>query len=165
MTAPEEEIERKLIELEASLKEDPQQQLSVPAKSSQPSVNDDVVKSDLYITMGSCLLLLGVLLFFNHVRLGTSFFTNLFGMGQAGFGLILIPLMIGAGILLYDYKKRIGWIITAASCALIFFSVLSRLVMTFPSMSLLGMIMMLLPLAGGAALLVKGIKQRPSGAK
>lgn len=165
MGKPEDEIERKLRELETTLKEDEQPtQLSVPPKSAEPKVTADDVKADLYLTMGSGCLLLGILLFFNHVRIGTPFLAGLFGFGHAGIGFTLVPLMIGIGIILYDYKLRVGWIITAASCALVFFAVLAQLIMTFPATSLLGLIIMLLPLAAGAALLAKGLLHRQSGA-
>jgi len=166
MGAPDEEIERKLIELESSLREPPRE-LSVNSKSTQPTVNnDDAAKADLNITVGWCLLALGILLVFNHVRIGTSFFAGLFGgMSRTGFGYLLIPFIVGIGIILYDYKKRVGWIITAMSCALLFFAILSQLIMTFPSTSLLGLMFMLLPLAAGGALLAKGMTQKSRGAK
>jgi hypothetical protein len=113
-------------------------------------------KQDFYYVCGIGLLLLGILMLFNHIRVGTGMFAAL-GMGSGGFGLVLIPLLVGLGWMMYDSKNKIGWAITALSIALIFFSALSSLIMMFPSVTLLGLILMLLPFAAGGALLLKGM--------
>lgn len=157
MMKPEEKIENKLKELESSLQEKSASTQENNAKSDIGSVGNDDFEADTYLTIGFASLLLAVLLFFHHVHVGTVAMASFFGWGQAGFGFTIIPLLAGIGLLLYDYKKRIGWVITSASCALIIFAVLSQLVMTFTPTSLLGLTIMLLPLAIGAALIAKGI--------
>jgi hypothetical protein len=96
------------------------------------------------------------LMLFNHVRVGTGFFQML-GIGGGGFGLLMIPLLVGIGWAFYDSKSKWGWTVMAFSVGLIFFSILSSLVMSFPGISLLGLIMMLAPLAFGGALLLKSM--------
>jgi len=163
MTKPEDEIKEKLAELEADLEEAPQlpaskgKESAVAPLAKQPAQED--IASDLNLCIGFGLLLLGSFLILNHVQVGSGFMAW-FGFHAAGFGLTIIPLMIGLGMLFYDYKNRLGWIITIASLALIFFAVLSQLVMTFPSMSLLGLVIMFLPFAAGGALIAKGFKIR-----
>jgi len=169
MNKKDEQIERKLIELETSVASESQKSVTDPhqpghelLETPEPAVN---VKSDLYYFAGLGLVLTGILMLFNHIRLGTGFFAML-GLGGQGFGLLLIPLLIGLGWIFYDTKSKLGYAIVALTVGVIFFGCLSSLVMTFPSMSLLGIIMMLLPLAAGGALLVKsaggpaGIKQK-----
>lgn len=159
------QIQKKLIELEATIVEEPPQQLVVASpKTTNLVAGDEEVKSDLYLTVGAGLLLLGIFLLFNHVRVGTGFLTWL-GVGGQGFGLILIPLLVGIGFLCYDYKNRIGWVVTAVSLAAIIFGMLSHLVMTFPAMSLLGVIIMLLPFAFGGALVVRAIQSKKTISK
>lgn len=162
MGRDEEEIKEKLAELELSLKEEPeqQQQLIVPPKSTQLTVNEEQTKSDLYMIAGFGLILTGVFMVLQHVQIGTGMM-SWFGLGGQGFGLILIPLVLGIGFLLYDYKNRFGWLMTAASLALVIFAILSQLVMWFPHMSLLGLVLMLLPFAAGGACIAKGAKARP----
>lgn len=172
MSKNEDEIHKKLSELEASL-EVKQQEVSATskgkdvtaAKSEKVKVDipDDVAtKSDLCLIGGLGFILTGLLIFFNHVKVTTSIFTSL-GFGQEGFGLVLIPLVVGIGIVFYNYKSRLGWIVTSASCGLIIFAVLSQLIMSFPKISILGLIFMLLPLALGGALIMKGINTRSQG--
>lgn len=160
------EIQRKLLELEAAIVEEPASTI-VPAssKATEATVSkSESVESDLHLIAGVGMIVLGIFLFLNHVRVGTGFLAWL-GVGGQGFGLILIPLIVGIGFLCYDYKKRIGWLITSVSLAAIMFGMLSHLVMTFPSMSLLGVIMMLVPFAFGGALILKALKTKKQNGK
>jgi hypothetical protein len=164
MDKKDEEIQRKLLELESTVLKESQaaQQHLVPARESSPELivnrnnQTPIIKNELCYFSGIGLILTGVLMFFNHVRLGSGFLA-MFGFGGGGFGLLLIPLMIGIGWIIYNSKSKIGWLVTAASGAVIFFAVLSSLIMTFPQMSLLGLVLMLLPFAAGVALVLKGM--------
>ncbi len=169
----EEEIERKLKELEAAIiKETPpvlkeSTQLSNIPKSSDLQAPDQSVSaergapttspgSDICFFSGLCLVGLGIVMLFQHVRVGTGFM-NMLGLGGHGIGLLAIALMVGIGWLFYDSKSKIAWMITIGGCAAIVLGVLSSLVMNFPSLTLLSLIMMLLPFAAGGALLLKGM--------
>lgn len=160
MNRPEDEIQRKLEEIEAKIVEEPQPVSRVSGKT-ELKVDESGLSADLQLLVGLGLLLTGVFLVFNHVTVGTSFLA-LLGLGHQGFGLTIIPLLVGLGLIFYNHKMRAGWVITAASCALIFFAVLSQLVMSFPPTSLLGLVIMFLPLALGTALVLKGITTRRS---
>lgn len=164
MNQKDEDIQRQLNKLEIEvLKEEEPHSVSFENKSSTNVTvgqNADIVsgasvQQDLYYFSGLGLIITGILMFFNHVHVGTGFFQML-GLGGGGFGLLLIPLMVCLGWLMYDYKNKIAWIATAIMCGVVIFSILSSLVMTFPGMTLLGMIMLLLPFAAGGALLLKG---------
>lgn len=166
MNKKDEEIQRKLQELESAvlkentLKETPQHlttaNKSTELTASHKQLPQTSVKNDLCYFGGIGLILTGIFMFFNHVRVGTGMLAML-GMTGGGMGLLFVPLMIGIGWLLYDSKNKVAWLLTTGTCAIIFFSVLNSLVMSFPAMSMLGMIMMLLPFAAGGALLLKGM--------
>jgi hypothetical protein len=170
MNKKDNDIERKLQELESAvLKEEVDEKAKHPAKvdagtglktsgtnSDKAELSKASLQNDLYYFGGVGLIMTGLFMLFNHVKVGTSMLTA-FGFGGAGSGLVLIPLLIGIGWLIYDSKNRYAWLLTAATCALIFFSILSSMLMTFPTMTLLGTIMMLAPLAIGTALLLKGM--------
>jgi hypothetical protein len=169
MNKKDEEIQKKLEELETTiLRETPTTKPNMPAipdrttglstGSHAVSTKEEAttVKSDLCYFGGIGLIMLGLFMMFQHIRVGTGFF-NMLGMGGGGFGLLLIPLMIGLGWLFYDSKNKIAWLLTAGSCALIVLSVIASLVMVFPMLSLTQMIIMLLPFAIGGGLLLKGI--------
>ncbi len=163
MNRKEEEIKKKLLELETTvLKESPSsgqlasEHKSTTLQTTEKSTPSTTVKSDLCYFGGLGLIGCGILMLFQHVSVGSGFM-GMLGMGSGGFGLLLIPLMVGIGWMFYDSKARAGWMITAGSCALIFFAVLSSLRMNFPNLSLLSMVLMLLPFAFGGALLLKGM--------
>src|SRR5271165_5547186 len=170
MNKKDEEIQRKLLELEAAVLKEAPPAPSLPtapnqhstaltslgAKASPAQVPSTTVKQDLCYFLGLGLIFTGILMFFNQVHLQTSML-QMMGMGGGGFGLVLVPLMFGLGWLMYDSKNKWAWLLTAAVCGFIVFAVLSSLVMTFPTMTLLGTIMLLLPFAAGGALLLKGI--------
>lgn len=161
MNRKEEEIKKKLLELETSVLKESSGPLASDSKSTTLTTGRSqtpatTVKSDLCYFGGIALIGIGVLMMFQHVTVGTGFM-GMLGLRGGGFGLLLVPLMVGIGWMFYDSKSRAGWMITAASCALIFFSILSSLTMNFASIPLLSMVMMLLPFAIGGALLLKGM--------
>jgi hypothetical protein len=65
--------------------------------------------------------------------------------------------LIGIGWLFYDPKSTPAKLITGGTCALMVLSILSSLIMVFPMLSVLQTIMMLLPIALGGAMLLKGV--------
>ncbi|HIA50834.1 MAG TPA: hypothetical protein EYN91_01925 [Candidatus Melainabacteria bacterium] len=161
MNRKEEEIKKKLLELETSVLKEAPSPLASDSKSTTLTTGGSqtpatTVKSDLCYFGGLGLIGVGILMMFQHVTIGSGFL-GMLGFGGGGFGLLLVPLMFGIGWMFYDSKSRAGWMITAGSCALIFFAILSSLRMNFASIPLLSMIMMLLPFAVGGALLLKGM--------
>jgi hypothetical protein len=151
------EIEQKLVELESAIEnEEKSSVVNLQGSTSLSTPEPTSMKSDTYYFLGIALVIAGILMLFQHIRVGSSFFAAL-GLGSGGFGLLLIPLMVGIGWIMYAPKSKVGWIILAASCGIIFFAALSSLIMTFPGMSLLGLIIMLLPFAAGGALILKGV--------
>lgn len=172
MNRKEEEIKRKLLELETSVLKETTPTLITDQKTgnlrttSNAGGNANVgattsgapttVKSDLCYFGGLGLIGIGILMLFQYIQIGSGFMGFL-GMGGGGFGLLLIPLMVGIGWMFYDSKNRAGWYITSLSCAVIFFAVLATVRITIPNLSLLSMVMMLMPFAIGGALLLKGV--------
>ncbi len=165
MGKQEDEIQKKLIELEASIEEEQPKLLSSREKSTAagqsseattPANADEVMKADMHLLGGLALIATGLLMLFTHIRVGTGMMT-IFGLGSQGMGFLLLPLFIGIGMLFYNHKSRWAQIITAGGCALVLFVVLSQLVISFPSVSLLGLIFMVLPLTAGCAFAAKGM--------
>jgi hypothetical protein len=171
MNKKDEEIQRKLLELEATVLKEAPPPPSLPtarqhstamtslgqgATGSNARVPATTVGQDLCYFLGIGLIFTGLLMFFNQVHVGSGVLATL-GLGGGGFALILVPLMVGLGWLMYDSKNKWAWLLTASVCGFIVFAVLSSLVMTFPTLTLLGTIMLLLPFAAGGALLLKGL--------
>lgn len=165
MGKQEDEIQRKLIELEASIEEEQPKLLTAKESSTSaanqqtqtsPAESEEVMRADLHLLGGLALIVTGLLMLFTHIRVGTGMMT-LFGLGTQGMGFLLLPLFIGIGMLFYNHKSRWAQIVTAGGCALVLFVVLSQLVISFPSVSLLGLIFMVIPLTAGCAYTAKGM--------
>ena len=161
-----EEIQKKLIKLESAvLKENTE--VAAPQKSTELTANersasgssanpDAPTKDDFKYFGGMALVMLGLFLLFQHVKLTTGYW--FWGMSAThGIGLMLIPLIFGIGWIFYNAKSIWGWIITAVSIITMVFTVLATLRLQFDQMSMLGVIMMLLPFAFGFALILQGI--------
>jgi len=86
----------------------------------------------------------------------TSGFWSFFG-GHA-FGLSLLPLVVGAGVLFYDGKSRLGWILTAGGTLIVLLGILTNLRVYFEPTSLFDTLVMLLLLAGGIGLVARSLQ-------
>jgi uncharacterized protein len=89
----------------------------------------------------------------------TSGFWSLWG-GHS-FGLSLLPLLVGAGLLFYDGKSRAGWLLTAGGALIVLLGILMNLRIFFEPTSLFDTLLMLVLLAGGLGLLARGLKPQP----
>jgi|GEM_PF-2317975 hypothetical protein len=69
-------------------------------------------------------------------------------------GYALIPLMFGIGLLFYG-RRTLGWTVTGCSAAAIFFGVLAEMRITFRTMSLFDLLVILTLIAGGLGLLLR----------
>ncbi len=93
----------------------------------------------------------------------TSGFWSFFG-GHT-FGLSLLPLVVGAGVLFYDCRRPLGWILTAAGTLIVFLGILLNLRIYFEPTSLFDTLVMLVLLAGGLGLVARSLKpQTPPAA-
>jgi len=86
----------------------------------------------------------------------TSAFWSFFG-GHT-FGLSLLPLVVGAGVLFYDGKSRIGWILTAGGALIVLLGILLNLRIYFEPTTLFDTLLMLILLAGGLGLIARSLK-------
>ena len=77
--------------------------------------------------------------------------------GGHTFGLSLLPLVVGAGVLFYDGKSRLGWTLTACGTLIVFLGILTNLRVYFEPTSLFDTLLMLLLLAGGIGLVARSL--------
>jgi hypothetical protein len=173
MNKKEEEIQRKLVELETSVLKEQTDLHTVSdlasgsslstagmhasgAKSNTAGGEGVSVKSDGLCFAGLASIFCGLMLVFQHVRVGSGLLAML-GVGSGGFALLFLPLMVGIGMMFYDYRNKWAWVVTTLSCVLLIFAFLATLTVTFPGVSMMSLIVMFLPFALGAAFLVKGV--------
>lgn len=169
---PEEEIEAKLRELELAMKEPS----NTPAVSSSKSTDlsggtsqsgsaqhsskagSESLSGDLHLLGGLTALALGLFILFSHVQVSMGW--NLFMWGGNGGGYLVLLLLVGLGFFFYDYKNKIGWLLIAGSIAAIIVNLFASMHLILPSMSLLGLITIMLPLVIGGALIARGLKMQ-----
>jgi hypothetical protein len=89
----------------------------------------------------------------------TSGFWSFFG-GHT-FGLSLLPLVVGAGVLFYDGTSRLGWVLTAGGALIVVLGILLNLRIYFEPTTLFDTLVMLILLAGGLGLVARSV--RPQG--
>jgi len=75
-----------------------------------------------------------------------------------GFGLSLIPLVLGIGFLFFNGRSIIGWLLTFAGAIIIFVGILTNLDIYFRQTSLFNTIVMLVLLAGGIGLVARSLR-------
>jgi|SRR4249920_1354079 len=97
----------------------------------------------------------GAWLLTNQVVVSSGFWSF---FGPHTFGLSLLPLVFGAGLLFFDGKSALGWILAVAGASIIFVGILMNLRIYFEPTSLFNTIAMLVLLAGGLGLLARSLK-------
>jgi len=78
--------------------------------------------------------------------------------GYSTFGLSLLPLVAGIGILFYNGRSIAGWLLTFAGVVIIFAGVLMNLQIYFQPTSLFNTVVMLVLLAGGLGLVARALR-------
>ena len=113
--------------------------------------------------LGLALALLGGYLVLNQVQVSSSFnFFGLWGWNRpAGFGLTMLPLLIGIGVLFFDGSSKIGWILSAGGLLVILAAVLMSLSISWAPTSLFNTLLMFGMLAGGLGLIARSLRAYP----
>jgi len=78
--------------------------------------------------------------------------------GYNAFGLSLVPLLIGIGLLFYNGRSLGGWALTFAGAIIIFAGIISHLQIYFQRTSLFDTLLMLGLLAGGIGLVARSLR-------
>jgi hypothetical protein len=79
-------------------------------------------------------------------------------LGPQTFGLSLLPLIVGVGLLFFDGRSALGWLLTLGGALVIFLGILVNLRVYFQPTSLFNTIMMLVLLVGGLGLVARSLK-------
>lgn len=104
--------------------------------------------------VGLGMAIAGAYLLTNQVIV-TSNFWSIFGFNA--FGLSLVPLIFGIGVLFFNGKSIVGWLLLFAGVVIIFAGIITNLQIYFQPTSLFNTIMMLVLLAGGIGLIARGL--------
>jgi hypothetical protein len=102
----------------------------------------------------------GAYLLTQRVTVSSAFWSFL---GGHTFGLSLLPLVVGAGVLFYDGRSRLGWVLTAGGALIVFLGILLNLRIYFEPTTLFDTLVMLILLAGGLGLVARSLKPQKAG--
>ena len=78
--------------------------------------------------------------------------------GVNAFGLSLVPLLVGIGLLFFNGKSVAGWVLTAAGALIIVAGIISNLGIYFQPSSLFDTLLILGLIAGGIGLVARSLK-------
>jgi uncharacterized protein len=78
--------------------------------------------------------------------------------GYDTFGLSLVPLIFGIGIVFFNGRSVLGWLLLVAGAVIILAGILVNLRIYFEQTSLFNTIVMLVLLFGGIGLLARGVR-------
>ena len=113
--------------------------------------------------VGLLCTVVGGYLVLNQVQVSSSFsFFGLWGWNRpAGFGLTMLPLLIGIGVLFFDGKSKLGWILSVGGLLTILAAVLMSLSIQWAPTSLFNTLLMFGLLAGGMGLIARSLRAYP----
>lgn len=77
--------------------------------------------------------------------------------GTRSFGLTLIPLLFGVGILFFDGNSKIGWVLASVGALIILAGIITNLDISFRQTSLFNTLLMLGLLVGGMGLVARSV--------
>ena len=112
------------------------------------------------VVVGLLMIAIGIYIVFDHVTVHTSFW-RFFGSPGTSFGLTLIPLLGGIGVLFFNGRSVLGWLLMVGGVALILVGVLMNLDIYFRPTSLWGTIVMFGLIAGGLGVFARGLRPHP----
>jgi len=82
--------------------------------------------------------------------------------GYNGFGLSLIPFILGTGLIFFNGKSIVGWLLLAAGLVIVFVGILANLNIYFRPTSLFNTLLMLALLAGGIGAMAAALRTTPA---
>ncbi len=99
----------------------------------------------------------------NQVQVTSGGFWSFYGVSS--FGLSLIPFLVGTGMIFFNGKSVVGWLLLAAGITIIIVGVLANLRIYFQPTSLFNTLMMLGLLAGGIGAMAAALRVKPAPEK
>lgn len=78
--------------------------------------------------------------------------------GFSGFGISLIPLLLGVGMLFFDGRSLVGKLLTFVGAVIIFAGILMNLDIYFQQTSLFATLLMLVMFVGGIGLVLRSLR-------
>jgi uncharacterized membrane protein HdeD (DUF308 family) len=112
--------------------------------------------------IGLVMACVGGYLLTNQVKI-TSSYWNFWGTNS--FGITLIPMLIGVGILFWKGRSPIGWLLTIAGALFILAGVIANMNIFYAPTSLFNTLLMLILLVGGVVLIARSTRHHEKKAE
>jgi hypothetical protein len=106
--------------------------------------------------LGFALLCVGGYLLLDRVSVHGGYW-SWFGSTQGSFGVTLIPLLIGIGMLFYNGKSVLGWFLAGAGALVIFAGIIANLQIHFRATSLFNTVIMLALIMAGLGVMSRSL--------
>lgn len=103
---------------------------------------------------GLAMAVSGAYLLTNQVVVTSGFWSV---WGYNAFGLSLLPLVVGVGLLFFNGRSIAGWLLVFAGVVIVFVGILTNLEIYFRPTSLFSTVLMLVLLAGGIGLVARAL--------
>ena len=117
--------------------------------------------------IGFVMLVAGGYLFFNAIQIRSGFHMGYALYSFGGFnvtsGMVLVPLIFGIGIIFYNAKNIIGWLLSVGSLVAMIFGVISTLRFSFRGMSAFDLITIFVLFFGGLGLFLSSLRNLNKG--
>jgi len=107
-----------------------------------------------HFLLGLAMACVGGYLLSNRVMVATSYWSF---YGQHSFGVTLLPLLIGVGLLFWNGRSIVGWLLTCAGAVFIFAGIIANLHIYFAPTTLFETLVMLVLLVGGLGLVARAM--------
>lgn len=109
----------------------------------------------LEFIVGTAMALAGAYLLTTRVTVSSGFWS---WWGDSTFGLTLLPLLIGIGILFFNGRSVLGWLLTAGGALIILVGIIANLQLYFRPTSLFATLLMLGLLSGGLGVVARSLR-------
>ncbi len=106
--------------------------------------------------LGLGLLVVGGYLVMRRVTVFTGYWT---WFGGSTFGITLIPLLLGVGLLFFNGKSMVGWLLAGGGLLIIFAGVLLNLNISFTPTDLFSTLLMFGFMAAGLGLIARSVRE------
>ena len=112
--------------------------------------------------IGLIMMIAGGYLFLRsiHVDHYLSFGTSIFSLGGVSItnGMVLIPFVFGVGMIFYNSRNIVGWVLFWGSLVALFFGVIASINFSLQGMSAFDLIVILVLFVGGLGLFLRSLK-------
>ena len=109
---------------------------------------------------GLLMLVAGLYMFLSSVHVNFHLGARVYSYGDYHMtsGMILIPFMLGVGLLFFNAKNIFGWVLSIGSLAILIFGIISNTQLTLERMDAFSLIIILILMVGGLGLFLSSFR-------